>query len=961
MGVAVNDLYFSLNDFIDEIKRRKKKIVRISIAIIALSFAFLFIKPVTFTSQATFKEEMERQSQLDNLKDLFGGATFFEPQAAVLMRSKKIIKPLIHDLGLQAKVNNRGFLQKVFGRLYDNFSLLLGGKISDRDPFIFSNVYYDKEIPSSFTLSFTSPDKYLVFEGKKELGEGKVGDPFYAKDLQFTLKNTPQSLKIGKKYPLTISAWMGVYESLQSSLSINTKKENKSILTISYRNRDRNYATKVVNHLMYHFKSYLEKDQEEQYQGQIAYLEKRENDFYEKWNHALNEHVKFVQKNLKEGGFADFEQRLNQLMIPHQLYAKKLFDLELEDSRLQEKGPLGSSFLGEDFKNLHKEKEQLAFSKQLLDAALFSIDDHLISELSTQLEQLDTEEKALANEKLSYPCPERKELITQKKEIEHRLESSPFEHWDLMHEELDKIAKEKKLVAQAKKDINFLPLLGIKIEHLSQQEIEDHFTHYEDLLALKEKIVKEKFFALSQTEKELEGVDLDVAKSIFAKYQVELDQSLSRAKQFAMIQKQLQSDHFEPSSLVENVTDPISKKSIEKVSQLRLAIQDRENRSDKEITRLKEDIDVEISFLKLHIAQMEKVEKVTTQFLQKNIHQTQTVILDRINQKISALEQQEKIMAEQRKNQIAQEKKLLTQKMADIRKKMEILPEQWHQEIFLKWKSEMSLRMMQAISQMIESKTMSSNLQQILSKPLDEAIAPLAPDPKWFFLTPILSLFLAWIGGLLLLFIIMQIKGFTPSLNTLQAMKHKTLGILSKAASFYPFVGQDLETLRQTCHFIISKKKVALFCRPSENISFSLCELLAKKGYKILLLSLDWNTKQTNKPGVVQLLKENLSDIPTIAKEGYDYLPWGGLTNFGYELITSKSFTSLIEKLEKKYEIILFHSTAPIESIQAKALLSLVEKAVVCYKQEKIEALQPYMEWGYNEPRRVGFIKAAPI
>ncbi|MFO7758340.1 MAG: hypothetical protein R6V26_07655, partial [Roseovarius sp.] len=82
-------------------------------------------------------------------------------------------------LGCQAQICDKPLLQKVIGRLYDNFLLLIGGEIKNRDAFLFPNVRYEGEKPLNVQLQLLSHDKYALFSGKRKLGEGILFEPFH--------------------------------------------------------------------------------------------------------------------------------------------------------------------------------------------------------------------------------------------------------------------------------------------------------------------------------------------------------------------------------------------------------------------------------------------------------------------------------------------------------------------------------------------------------------------------------------------------------------------------------------------------------------------------------------------------------------------------------------------------------------------------------------------------------------
>ena len=90
------------------------------------------------------------------------------------------------------------------------------------------------------------------------------------------------------------------------------------------------------------------------------------------------------------------------------------------------------------------------------------------------------------------------------------------------------------------------------------------------------------------------------------------------------------------------------------------------------------------------------------------------------------------------------EKELLGQKLQEINLKMGDLPEKWRRESLLSLKKEIGSMMIQAVTQLAETKSLSEHTFQVGSRPLDSAIPPLEPKPSRLFL---LSIVAAFFGG----------------------------------------------------------------------------------------------------------------------------------------------------------------------------------------------------------------------
>lgn len=953
--MALKTLFFSFEDIQNEWKKRKKRWAQVTLVALMLPILAFFLTSVTFTAKATFKEEMEKEDHMSNLKDILGAVSSFEPKASVLMKSKTLLRPVVEKLGWQAQICDKPLLQKVIGRLYDNLLLLFGGEIKDRDAFLFRNVKYEGEKPLNLQLQLLPHGKYALFSGKRKMGEGELFEPFHFEKGSFTLYHLPKRAKIGRSYHLRLHPWLPACEGLAKSLLIESDKINKSILKISFKHRDRWQATAFVNEMMNNFKEYLHREQEEKAKAQIAYLERRQASFKKKWKESLQRHVSFIKENIQADGFFGYQDRLAHFVRPLNSYTDKLLSLQLEDSHLEEGECAKESPIYTEIQSIKGDIESLSFKKNLIANSLPEKEEKM-NKLLTLLEKLQLEEDLLSP--LHTPFTKEKELLLEKKkEWEHLALSEKSEKLNKKRL-FEDLQEEKQKIEKTKMRLSEEDIENRSSSAFTKDEIRVHLQEYEKLLDLKEKTYKERLLSSLDIPSELEGIELETASQLVGEYQARLDSSSALKNKLELLRKQLSEPSFDAASLIESVRDPISHRLLGKISSLQEALHDRKNHSKKELARTKAEIASTREFLQTHLIHLEQIEQINQDFIQSNMHRMQKVIIDRINQKMAALLQQEEKFLNSRKKQIQAEKKLLMQKIDSIKSDMQFLPTQWFKETMLKWQTELSMRMMESITKILESKTISSHLHNISSKPLDYAFQPLEPNGKNLLLKMIFFVIVSSIGFLLYLIIHMQLKGFTPSLATLQEMDQKVVGSISKQIRFSPFVGEDFESIRSSIAFLTKEegKKIALFSKDNEDFTSSLSQLLAKMGYNSLVCSLSFS-KGKEEAGLLQYLQKEVDDPPIQKKEGYDYLASGGISSFGVELISSPFFLSLLKKLERRYDYLIFHCNGSLESMQAKSLLPLVEKALVCYEKEKTKALQPFMDWGYIDTNRVAFIK----
>jgi hypothetical protein len=166
---------------------------------------------IVYQAEATFKETAERVSPEHFLKEFLGGISVTsQPQAASLMKSNQVLRPLIENLGVQIQpVSSEWKFFKGLRRYKEAWKAEKGRPINDLDSFIFSKVDYDGLESIPLFLKFQNEKEYVVLnEKKEEVGLGAVGFPFQFGGVSFTLRTAPKSLKLHKCYSFVVNSWM---------------------------------------------------------------------------------------------------------------------------------------------------------------------------------------------------------------------------------------------------------------------------------------------------------------------------------------------------------------------------------------------------------------------------------------------------------------------------------------------------------------------------------------------------------------------------------------------------------------------------------------------------------------------------------------------------------------------------------------------------------------------------------
>jgi hypothetical protein len=340
---------------------------------------------------------------------------------------------------------------------------------------------------------------------------------------------------------------------------------------------------------------------------------------------------------------------------------------------------------------------------------------------------------------------------------------------------------------------------------------------------------------------------------------------------------------------------------------------------------------------------------VNIDLLRKKMVGLQKVQLDGMQRQIAALERQMGVSLQGRKQTLLLEKEILDAKMGEIRAFLsKSLPEKSRIEKWLQLKSEMLGKVMETVTEVVESKTISSHLHHVESKPLDFAFTPLIPRSPHLIEFSLLAAITASVFAFSLLLIRELKRGFPLSLEQLKALKWPILGTIQTLEEKWEMANSDLDLLRHIARFSEGGKVIGLILGKGPDYSLALGENLARQQAKSIFIRCDFKHQAEETPGLVQVWRSEVS-LSIRKGSGYDYVPSGGYTPFGTEIIRSVQFKQMIEHLKKNYDWVFLLVRSPLSSTESLSALEICDKAVVTIDQEQTEELTPFIHWGYDE------------
>ena len=891
--IGPEERLFSLGDLVRLYQREKRRMFYAALLGACLLGGFALTRPLTYSILATFKEGVEKKEGIGSVQEMLFSINAGQEmsQAAILMKSNQVLKPLIRSLGLQAGIceTRRSFFQNAF----DHLRAELFFPLSDLDPFVFRDVCYEGEKSIDLHLRFLDRTQFEI-DGQI----GRIHEPCTVANASFCIEKIPKELNLSHAYTLRLDPWISCAEQIRNSLKIVNHKMNKAILNLTFFHRDRVRGAELLNELMDRYRSYLKSEHDLMAEDQLAYLEKRQDQLFSGLDDALQEYVQHLKENADQKGFASSQQETSAFLASYKTLFSRSFAIELELEKLA-----AGIVDRKEVLPKYQEIQELASERDLLASTLLFQGQRQSQDPAVSMQMLQQVRSELADASQAL-----RELEVNPQEI----------------------------------------VLGWASQFSEKEDLAHHLRKLVRLYSVREKILRERQF---QSDHEtLEGIDLITAKGLLVEANRRFDQIKASLSSHQHLLEKVVDPSFELTSLGNVLQDPMSQRFLAEAYRLHVQIKDQDLYSEKEEGRLGRELAQQRKVLADHIQQMIDVSLLELSLCEEKISSLQQIRLDCIEQQLSAKQQQIDEFVSERKRILLHEKGLVMKKMEQLRSQMAAIPGQKRAEQLLKLKAEMSLRTMQSVTQLVESKTIGHHLHRIESRPLDLALIPLKPKRGFIALLILAGAFLGALGAFSWAFLQGIHRGFPAALDTLRAMRYPTAGQISfhtDGPEVKDLLDEDLETLRNSIALIDRSKVVGILAGKGPNFSYELARLLAREGRKVLLIRCDFQAKFSDRdlPGLLQ-------GFGQIRKErDFDLLPSGGTTRYGTELIRSENFAALLERYKQEYDHILLYDSSALDSAQVLALLARCDKAIATLTREPIELLTPLAQWAYYQQR----------
>jgi tyrosine-protein kinase Etk/Wzc len=974
----------SIADILSLFRKYKLNIFYWALAFGFAASFFALLNPIRYRAEATFREKGVKSTQFSTssvLQALGGGSLVGgESEAASLMTSRKILKHVIDQLHLQGNLNVLSDIENYPKLIQRNFMLAWAAMFSRSPepvlkdlscPLKIENLQYSGEIPLAFLIELQKDGRYEVCalnHSKRSVGWGQLNEPFQFEQLSFVLAPDHESQQpLPQSFSLTVNSLENTVKEIRTLLKVESAKIDKSLLTLKYEHRDRYLTCDVINAVMSCYQSYLKSYHTDMALTQLDYLGQRRDQLTKNLVTLMEKHADYLANDLYNSGFIESDKEIEFLAKNQNEFKRKLLDNELEINRLANINPGNLAYY-----DRHTSHDG---------------DSSIINSILTEMRNLKQSRDSL-------------EIELQKKAIDQGVDlQSFFEHQLNELREIQQYLAEVREIAQQYdqgkwpdsnskllNDSRFLlkgwidRLQNLRDDPSNQwKEVNDNFKFYlsnlERLFEVHERILQERLIHHQNPSNEYQGISLEVATNLYLDYSKQLIQIEAEIRQNLFFINQIEDPNFEITSLSSGLTDNVSNAMIQKASELVLNLRDENNQSMREQGRIKEQLQLQRTFLIMHLKQMVQLMELHKQLIDEKIFALQNVSLELIHQRISLFEQNLQDYLKTRLFDLQLEKNLIKSHLESIHGEMSLLPQKWVSEKLIVQEVETNQRIVEEIVKLVESKNISHKLEVIQSAPVDLAIPPVHPlIPKVFLWGFIGFMFGGFLGSGVVLGKTLS-KGVNVSVENLELIGFHVSGkMVSPLSSRFNKQLQEgnFATLRRLQNYF-ERSKLAESSSSVENGSklllllegegpdyaMDLADLLLKKRRRVL--TLDLNFKETENEndilGLCQYLHGEISDPPIQKGIHGDRIAAGGSSPFVLEMLGSPIFQELIEKLKSDYDWILAVSHANPLSAEAESLLSLFHFAAITLKEERMEELNVYNRFLEQSPQnRLTFI-----
>lgn len=955
-------LLISFSDIFSLLRRHQQLIWICAVVMSSLAFLYSLSKPIRYNAEGTFQELAIKSGGVSNsiMQILSGtGGPGGESEASSMIKSRKLMKDVIDKLHLQASLES--FSQRETLPMMMKNNLLVAFN-TIRNPLMpalpdvkcdlrIKHMHYRGELTLPLTIDLKPDSSFTVIhnETKEILGEGKLGLPFNYQDLSITLvSDCPiQNLK-AEPYLLVIHSLHETAKGISEKLTIENSKNDKKILKFSCEHRNRHLASKLINEVMFCYQDYLKDNHDQMADKQLDYLHTRRTQLSSNLDELMQFYADSITEGISNSGFFDTSREMEFLGERQHDYKHDLIANELEIKRLKEVQTNNVVYYSR-------------FAKAGGDADVINGIIHSIRDLKQQRDSLEIElqKKSLAHGYL--PLQTFDQQLADLQEVQSHLADlrdliQRFKNGELPNQEAKIFANPRFLIKEWFERLQKTQDDVAKGDWETKNEgFNVYLTNLERLFSVHEKILQERLTHQQNPSQDYQGISLQLATQLYLDYSAQIIQMEATIRQNLFFIKQMQEDNFEITSLSAGLEDAISQDIIRKAADLILKLRDEDNQTSKEQERLKKDLQLQRTFLTMHLEQMIQLMELNKELIDEKVYALQTVSVELIHQQISLKENNLQEYIHARLDNLRQERELIKRHLKSIHEEMAIIPKKWVAEQRIEQEVEVNQLIVEEIAKMVESKNITHNLELIQSAPVDLALPPVHPmNPKILLFSIMGFLFGGLMGSSFVLGKALR-YGLPISAENLRNLGFHVSGALNPSLDrlqTQALLDSDLETLRRIQGFM-TQSPVLLIEGNGPAYAKALAQLLSKRGDKVLILDLDFTKSKVQTNGLLQYLQGEI-ERPFVKQslEG-DLILAGGNTRFSLEFLNSARFDNLLNQLKSEYDWILAATKVNPQSAEAENLMDHFPVVVITLTDEMVNQIDVFEQMKSKHPQQL--------
>lgn len=947
--------FFSIHDLKYIFLRKKKLYVQITAcAVIFIFFIFGFAPPM-YRSEAQFKKAKSSRDGLSDVKTLLTDLPGLNSQSSGLsyLTSRLLLESVIADIGLQAKVQKQGLFFSLYRHLKINILAEVLDVVPLQEDFVFRNLQYSGDTQLLFDLQFLNEKEFILSDSRgKDSIRGSLGSFITLNQVGFVLEKSPATVLVDKKYKLTISPIHKVLKKVKKNFFCREDKVDKEVLFLTFSWPCPILSESFLNQLMHNYIAYRKEEGYKVSQDQASLVGQRRRKLVQEYEDFLETHASYLEKNLGQDGFMGSRQQMIFIDKPHEVYHSKLYEVDLELKRVRDSAVLKEPL---NHRANLKDKKRILEKKGVdkdIDPYDFSptLDQKIVQYLTMESIEKDSARQALIT-LYGQSLPDNPKVLdgveNQLKKVLSYLSASPQGPDDLKeifhHEEqqpmfLIQIQREQGVCREAPAPLNMR--MQIELDR-KKQHVTELLTALLYRLQTKKSSLLLKSDHTSQITNHHSPMHAEAVQRIFIEYAREIDTTRLNIQQLTYLMDQIFDPSVEISSLGHLLPDSVSQKIIQEASRIGLELADQANISLKESDRIKERQFHQKQVLFQHIKQLIDVEKIREKSLREQIDALRYETVDRLTN----------------------EKKMIENKIADLRNKMSVsLPEKWKAENLHLLTKESYLDSLGMLAKVEEAKVIEQYMQMADYKVVDPAFIPKKPEAGRLFMWPgiigLLCLSVIYVKDLL-----NRAKHGSPiSFPLLRYYDLLNMGRISSNGdlSLDQIHSEDLDAIRKIAHFSSLHKdplegvSIALLGHSKSNYSCNLAEILSRRGSSVLLIDASFRSiNGADSIGGLFDYMQGLVARPLIIPKGfYDFIHCGGYCRTFVEMLSQNKIQEFIFEQKKKYDFVLIYSGAKILSVEAMTYQSLSDLCILGVGfDDSIEDCQSFFDWQEGKKR----------